>query len=76
MQIWLAQDPETGRVSAQDRPFEASDFPPGERGSGWECRALDVPAQTWTKLLRATYSPNAQDAMHRGWWKEALRATA
>lgn len=71
MIIWLALDPRTLRVTAQDREFSDGDFPPGRRGLGWSIRSLEVPAQTWTKLMRATYSPSAQDDLHRRWWVEA-----
>ena len=76
--LWLALDPEdqvTGRprVAAQDRPFPAGHAAPAQQRAGqvWEVRELDVPAQTWTKMLRATLTPDQQDRLHLQWWEEA-----
>jgi hypothetical protein len=72
--VWLALDPETGRITAQDRPIERTELPPGLRGEGWPRRTVDVPQQTWTKTLKATYSPDSQDRLHRGWWEAGTDA--
>lgn len=69
--LWLAQDPETGRVSAQPREWSDGDFPRGARGLGWPRREIDVPVQTWSKMLRATWTPDQQDRLHQQWWGQA-----
>lgn len=69
--IWLAMDPETRRVSASEREYGDGDFPPGLRGAKWPVRELDVPAQTFTKIKRASFDGEAQDRLHRDWWDAA-----
>lgn len=71
MKISLAMDPETHRVTAQSEPYTRADFPPGPRGDDWPQRTAEVPQGTWTKMLRATVSPDVQDAQHRRWWTDA-----
>ena len=71
MNVWLAQNPVDGRITTQDRAFTVVDFPPGAQGLGWEQRDLDVPAETWTRLLQAAFSPDEQDELHRAWWEQA-----
>jgi hypothetical protein len=69
--LWLALDPETGRVLAQDRDWSETDFPGGAHGRGWPRREVDVPTGTFTKVCRASMSPAAVDAAHLRWWEEA-----
>lgn len=71
MHLWLAKDPETDRVTAQESEWSDRDFPKGARGRDWPKREIDVPDQTWTKMLRATWTPTQQDKLHRQWWSEA-----
>lgn len=80
MHIWLNVDPDPNsrgvpRINVQTRPFTEYDYPPGHgphTGEDWpEVRELDVPDQTWTKMLRGTFSPEAQDAIHARWWDDA-----
>jgi hypothetical protein len=69
MMIYLARDPENDRITAQEQPFTRADFPPGLRGEGWETRTAEIPKQTWTKMLRANFSSQAQDRIHVAWWE-------
>ena len=69
--VWLAQDPETGRITAQARDWQDTDFPPGARGKGWKRREAEVPTGTFTKTMRASLSGEAVDAAHLRWWEEA-----
>ena len=69
--LWLAQDPETGRITAQDHEFGDGDLPRGARGRGWPRREVDVPTGTFTKVCRASLSGDAVDAAHLRWWEEA-----
>lgn len=70
MEIYLALDPETDRVTAQTRRFEREvDFPPGPRGDGWPLRRVDVRPEVWEATLEAGLSPNEQDLVHRAWWE-------
>ncbi len=71
--LWLAMDPETRRVTVQDHEWQDGDFPPGLRGAGWPRRELDVPAQTFTKLTKATLDADQQDRFHRDWWDQARK---
>lgn len=69
--VWLAKDPETGRVTAQARDWQDGDFPPGLRGQGWERRELDVEDDTWRELLDGRRTPREQDDLHLDWWARA-----
>lgn len=76
MKIWLTLDPETHRVSVQNRPFEVYDFPPGRRGrgpdgKGWEIRQHKTDAKLYADLLRASVEQDEQDRLHRQWWTDA-----
>ncbi len=51
--LWLAQDPENGRIAAQERPWVRSEFPPGPRGDDWPQREVNVPAVEWDAILLA-----------------------
>ena len=69
--LWLAQDPETGRITAQKREFGDGDFPRGARGRGWPRRDLDVPTEELTKVLNAAYAGEVVDEVHERWWEAA-----
>lgn len=70
MRVWLAKDPESGRITAQNRPITREDLPRGARGEGWERREIDVPQVTFTKVLHASYSGEAVDRIHLRWWQD------
>lgn len=69
--VWLAQDPESGRITAQAHEWQDGDFPPGPRGQGWRRRQLDVDDEVWRDVLSGKTSPNKQDELHLQWWAEA-----
>lgn len=71
MRVWLAKDPETGRITAQGRPITEEDLPRGARGFGWERRDLEVPQATFTKVLTGSYAGETADRVHLRWWEEA-----
>jgi hypothetical protein len=66
--IYLALDPETDRVLAQDTFILRTDLPPGPRGEGWPIREVDIPLETWTTMLEAGFDPVTQDRLHKEWW--------
>lgn len=75
--VWLLLDPHPNsraapRIAVQDYEPRAEDFPPGHGpGIDWEVRELDVDKGTYTRLLTASLSPEAQQATHARWWDEA-----
>jgi hypothetical protein len=73
MQVWMRMDPETHRVSVQDRPFSPEQQLPGVRGEGWPVRSTEVNKALFTRLLRATVTPETQDRLHRQWWDQAAK---
>lgn len=68
MIVYMAKDPETARIGAQDRPFTRIDFPVGLDGEGWEQRQCEVKDETWAEMLEGKIAPPAQDWLHRYWW--------
>lgn len=73
MHIWMALDPETFRISVQDREFVDGDLPAGLRGLRWPKRETDVDDAEYNRLLQGTpVMPGAEmDEVHVRWWDEA-----
>lgn len=70
MHVWLAQDPETERITAQDREWSDGDFPPGPRGRGWPRREADIDENVWAALMLGEIPPSEQDELHQTWWNQ------
>jgi hypothetical protein len=68
VQVWLAKDPETGRVLAQDHEWQDGDFPPGPRGRGWPRREVDVDPEEWQRMMEADMTGDDMDEAHLRWW--------
>lgn len=66
--VWLAMDPETGRVLLQPREFADGDFPRGLRGRDWPTRTGELDQKTWDQLLAGELTPPEQDDLHRDLW--------
>jgi hypothetical protein len=70
--IFMAKDPETGRIFAQRREWDDTSFPKGARGAGWLMRVTQVEDEEWESCLRgssAGMGPVAQDIVHQQWWE-------
>lgn len=68
--VWMAQDPETGRVLMQARELDDTNLPRGPRGLGWERRDGDVSLRRWESLLAARLTQAEQDDFHLTTWAE------
>jgi hypothetical protein len=71
--IWLAQDPETGRILVQQHDWRDGDFPRGLRGQGWPRREHDVDSTDLEAMLTGALDNERVDELHRGWWESATR---
>ncbi len=73
MRIYLGKDPETGRISAQERSFiRDRDLPYGISGEGWEHRWVEVEDWVWKNLLMGLIPYDKQDELHLHWWDQGL----
>lgn len=70
MKVWLALDPETLRVTMQDREFGDSDFPRGLRGQGWATREGEIDEEVYKEILSGNMPPEENDKIHRELWSE------
>ena len=70
MRIYMAQDPENGRITMQDVPFGESSFPRGARGRGWPQRTGELDDEVWRKLIAAELTPDEQDEVHQDAWAD------
>ena len=68
--VWLALDPETLRVTMQDREFSDGDFPSGLRGLDWPIREADIPEEIWQGILSNSLTGDEINAAHRNAWTE------
>ncbi len=71
IRVWLALDPETRRVTMQDREFGEGDFPLGLRGLGWPIRLAEISEDEWDAILAGDLTGDAVDRIHRAAWTEA-----
>lgn len=78
MRVWLAQDPRTGRVMMQVRPFRDGDFPPGDefRGAIWPIREGEIDGVDWGRLMAGKMPPDEQDRLHREAWAAGTDGSA
>jgi len=68
LHVWRALDPETLRVTMQDREFSDADFPRGLRGLDWPVREGEVEEEAWQGILSGTLSGDEVNAIHRSAW--------
>lgn len=68
IRVWMMLDPETERVSIQEREPDDGSFPRGRRGRSWPRRQGRVDEAEWHRLLRAEMTPEEQDAFHLAAW--------
>ena len=68
MQVWMARDPHSGRITMQPREFGSGDFPPGPEGRSWPIRTGEVADEDWAKVLRAELSGDEVDRLHEERW--------
>lgn len=68
MRVWMAMDPETRRISMQDRDFGEMDFPPGLRGLDWPMREGTITLEEWDGILTGSLSWDEVNAIHRSTW--------
>ncbi len=66
--VWLALDPDTLRVTMQDREFSDGDFPRGLRGVDWPQREGEIPEETYAAILSGDLPGKEVDAIHRTLW--------
>lgn len=70
MRVWMALDPETRRVTMQDREFGDGDLPPGLRGLDWPKRQADIDEEAWQGILAGTLTGDEVNQIHRSAWTE------
>ncbi len=70
MRVWMALDPETERVTMQDREFGDGDFPRGLRGQGWPTREGDISEEDWEGILSGSFDWERVNDIHRSTWSE------
>lgn len=68
MRVFLALDPETFRVTMQDREFGDGDLPRGLRGSGWSFREGEISEFDWDLVLAGMLDEDELDDLHRRTW--------
>lgn len=71
MIVWMACDPQTGRISLQGREFMDIDFPPGFRGRDWEIRQGKLDDTVYADLLAGKIPWGEQTPIHLTTWEEA-----
>lgn len=71
MRVFLALDPETLRVTMQDREFGDGDLPRGLRGHGWSFREGEVSDFDWDLVLAGMLDNDELDELHRRIWTES-----
>jgi len=64
----MAMDPETRRITMQDREFAEGDFPLGLRGLDWPIRMGEISDEDWAKMLAGTLSNDEVNVLHRATW--------
>ena len=74
--LYLARDPDDGRVFAQAHEWDEGSFPKrhfqaAQPARTWERRQVDVEADIWARLLRGEIPPIEQDELHATWWEAA-----
>jgi hypothetical protein len=71
MKLYLAKDPETGRISARPgEPFTRRDLPIGPDGNGWAFRETDIEDYVWKSMLLGIIPAAKQDELHLQWWED------
>lgn len=70
MRVWMAMDPETSRITMQDREFGDGDFPRGLRGLSWPIRQGEIPANVWADIMAGVLTGPEIDEIHRACWTE------
>lgn len=71
MIIYLAEDPQTGRISARPSgPFARIDLPRGPDGEGWSFRRCEIEDWVWKNMLLGVIPADKQDELHLGWWAD------
>lgn len=68
--VWLAYDPETCRITMQDREFSDGSLPRGLRGLGWAFREGDIDADVYAAIMANELSGDEVDDIHRTLWTE------
>ena len=71
MHVWLALDPETLRVTMQDREFSDGCLPRGLRGVGWSFREAEIDPDVYAAIGANELSGPEVDAVHRDLWTAA-----
>lgn len=71
MNIWMALDPRTKRISLQAMEFGDESLPTGRRGLAWQVRQGEINEDVYTSLIRGELDPDAQDVLHRQLWIQA-----
>ncbi len=68
MRVYLSLDPETLRVTMQDREFSDGDLPRGLRGTGWSFREGEVEDSDFDLVLAGMLDDDELDELHRNTW--------
>lgn len=66
--VWLTMDPETLRITMQDREFQHHDFPPGLRGLNWERRKARISKKLYEYVLGPDFPWDESDEIHQQLW--------
>ena len=70
MKVWLAQDPNTGRIQMQLEPFLREHLPAGRAGEGWTTREGEVDEEMWSLLLQGRLDRSGMHSMAVEAWGE------
>jgi len=71
MHVFMALDPETFRVTMQDREFSDGSLPRGLRGLGWSFRETEIPDEVYEAVLEGSLTGREVDEFHRSAWSTA-----
>lgn len=70
IKVWLTLDPESLRVTMQNREFQDGDFPRGIRGVGWPIREGKIEAEVYERVMTGNLPSEENDKIHRDLWSK------